>query len=157
MADKEMQGEDAAMVNNPNHIQVKAAQGIFKYPDIRYCNKNTTGCTFEMWSVCVDKRPTTTRDVSVNLCPCTIYLQNDSFLHEQHTKCSFNARLFPCCMPSDGRLSLTNTVETFRTVQLLPGTVERLDSEKWHSLTDTALPRPKLNMILVELEAISPH
>lgn len=30
-----MQGEDAAMVNNPNHIQVKAAQGIFKYPDIR--------------------------------------------------------------------------------------------------------------------------
>lgn len=35
MADKEMQGEDAAMINNPNHIQVKAAQGIFKYPDIR--------------------------------------------------------------------------------------------------------------------------
>lgn len=99
MADKEMQGEDAAMINNPNHIQVKAAQGIFKYPDIRYCNKNTTGCTFEMWSVCVDKRPTTTRDVSVNLCPCTIYLKMTHFYMNSIPSAALMLDCFPVACP----------------------------------------------------------
>lgn len=50
----------------------------------------------------------------------TCKLLLSSSLHKHCTQCSFKAWPFHCSMHNDSRLSLTNTVGTFRRVQPLP-------------------------------------